>query len=228
MKHIHFIVGVSVGTGPDSTALAIIEQEVWQEDRYKAVTHELRLRHLERLPLEGGFPETRERVVALLQRDEIKDAESFKSADVILDITGASHAIVDLFRGAGIRPLTVTISGTEVDVKSDAWRVPKMELVGNLLMLYQSEKLKMASELDLTDTFVKELQDFRLRPPPVNPKDPEAWRERQHDDLIFAVAVAAWRAHKHVPRQRQKVVYPPGHVSNNMGMGGRNTVRHRR
>lgn len=216
MKDLHFIVGASIGSGSDSTAIAIIEQEIWEESRYRAKTHELRLRHLDRLPLEGGWPETVTHFDALLKRVEIKDAEGFGRVDVILDITGASKAIVGLFEGARIKPHTVTIAGTEEDVRGNDWRVPKMELVGNLVMLYQSEKLKMASELDLTDTFIKELKNFRLRPPPVDPKDPEAWRERQHDDLIFAVAVAAWRAHKHVPRKRQKVVYPPGHISNRM------------
>ena len=216
MKDLHFIVGASIGSGSDSTAIAIIEQEIWKDDRYRAVTHELRLRHLERLPLEGGFPETKERVVALLQRDEIKAAESFRGVDVILNVTGAGRAIVGLFEGAGIKPHTVTIRGTEVVVEGNDLHIPKLELVSNLKMLYQSEKLKMASELDLTDTLVKELQAFRLRPSPVNPNDPEAWRERQHDDLIFAVAVAAWRGHTHVPRKRQKIVYPPGHVSNNV------------
>ena len=217
MTDLHYIVGVSVGDGSDSTALAIIEQEITQDARYKPVTHIHRLRWLDRLPLDGGFPETVDRVVALLQQDEIKDAESFGTADVILDVTGAGRAIVGLFEGKGIKPHTVTIRGTEEVVEGNDFHIPKLELVSNLKLLYQTDKLKIAAGLDLAPTFVKELQAFRLRPPPVDSKDPEAWRERQHDDLIFAVAVAAWRGHTHVPRKKRgPIVYPPGHVSNNL------------
>ena len=216
MTDLHYIVGASVGDGSDSTAIAIIEQEITQDARYRPVTHIHRLRHLERLPLDGGFPETRDRVVALLEQDEIRDAESFGAADVILDVTAAGRAIVELFEGKGIKPHTVTIRGAEVVVEGNDLHIPKLEIVSNLKMLYQTDKLKIAAGLDLAPTFVKELKAFRLRPSPVDPKDPEAWRDRPHDDLIFAVAVAAWRAHAHVPRKKRgKVVYPPSHVSNN-------------
>ena len=57
----------------------------------------------------------------------------------------------------------------------------------------------MASALDLVSDLTGELQQFSMKPPRINPNDPEAWREGQFDDLVFAVAVAAWRAVRHVP-----------------------------
>ena len=77
--------------------------------------------------------------------------------------------------------------------------MPKIELVGNLQVLYQTERLKMASALELVSTLIDELRDFKMRPPRIDPSDPETWREGQFDDLMFAVALAAWRASREVP-----------------------------
>ncbi len=47
MTDLHYIVGASVGDGSDSTAIAIIEQEITQDARYRPVTHIHRLRWLD-------------------------------------------------------------------------------------------------------------------------------------------------------------------------------------
>ena len=53
--------------------------------------------------------------------------------------------------------------------------------------------------LELVTTLVDELTNFKMRPPRIDPSDPETWREGQFDDLVFAVALAAWRASRHIP-----------------------------
>ncbi len=68
-------------------------------------------------------------------------------------------------------------------------------------MLYQTKKLKTAEKLPLAETFIEELQKFRLKSPVLSATDFEAWREGAHDDLVFAVALAAWRA-RCVPKPR--------------------------
>ena len=200
--HFHYILGASLGTGMQPTAIAVIEQEISQNGNWRAGIEALRLRHLERVPLDDGIPETVAQVKALLGREEIKERESAGGAEVVLDITGTGHAPVELFKGAGINPQLVMITGAttvEEETKPNDWRIPKIELIGTLQMLLEDNRLKMARELDLVSDLTDELNQFSMRPPRINPNDPEAWREGQFDDLVFAVAIAAWRANKHVP-----------------------------
>ena len=57
----------------------------------------------------------------------------------------------------------------------------------------------MANAIALLPTLVKEIRDFKMRPPRIDPSAPETWRDGQFDDLVFAVALAVWRADRHVP-----------------------------
>ena len=101
------------------------------------------------------------------------------------------------------KPRIISIGGVEeqesVFQKWQQWRLPKTELVGVLRVLFEDDKLKMSKELDLVPSLLDELRSFKYKPPPINESDPESWRDGQHDDLVFATAVAAWRAYKYVP-----------------------------
>ncbi len=199
-KHLHFILGASIGTGIQPTAVAVLEHEVWKNEKWKPETVALSLRYLERIPLDAGYPDTVSRIDTLLKTTAIKDEECDKASDLVLDVTGSGRAVVELFDRAAIAPIVVTITGAGVrEEEAKDWRIPKVELVGNLQVLYQTERLKMASALELVPTLIDELRDFKMRPPRIDPNDPETWREGQFDDLVFAVALAAWRASRHVP-----------------------------
>ena len=77
-KHLHYILGASIGTGIQPTAVAVVEHEVWKNEKWKPETVALRLRHLERISLEAGYPDTVERIDTLLKTTAIKDEESDK------------------------------------------------------------------------------------------------------------------------------------------------------
>ena len=139
----------------------------------------------------------------MLDTPEIKDVEKCGGAEVVLDITGPGRAILDLFTRAEIRPVVVRIVGAgqrEEQVKPTwDWHVPKAELIGVQRVAYEDERLKLAGELELVPILLNEYHEFKMRSSRINPGDPEAWRETEHDDLVFAVALAAWRADRHVP-----------------------------
>ncbi len=183
------------------TAIAVIEQEVLKGHRWLPETGALRLRHLDRVPLEASYPDIVTRISTLLEASEIKDGEACGKPDMVLDVTGSGRAILEIFERIEIKPIVVNIVGAGVkeEETSDGWRVPKVELVGELRVAYELERLKMAKDLDLVKTLLKEMREFKMRPPRIDSKDPEAWREGQFDDLVFAVALAIWRASRHVP-----------------------------
>jgi hypothetical protein len=201
-KHPHFIIGASLGEGKQPTTVAVLEQEVVKNSRWPAETNALLLRHLERVP-DASYPDVVRRIGKLLESKELKDCEACGKTEVMLDITGSGRPVLDLFDRATIKPLVVQIGGVEelesVVGKWRHWRLPKTELVGVLRVLWESDHFKMAKELDLVPSLLQELDEFKYKPPPINEHDPESWREGANDDLVFATAVAAWRAYKYVP-----------------------------
>ncbi len=200
--HPHFIIAASLGTGMQPTAIAVLEQKVLKDPRWNAKTGALRLRHLDRLSLDVNYPDTVAQISTLLETSEIKDGERCGRTDVLLDLTGSGRAIVELFERAEIDPIEVRIVGaamTEEKVPGGQWHIPKVEMVGVLRVIYEDGRLQMAKDLPLVPTLKEELRVFKMRPPRIDPNDPESWREGQSDDLIYAAALAVWRASRHVP-----------------------------
>lgn len=199
----HYIVGVSVGPSAQHTALAVIEQEVLCQGSYGTKCGELRLRHLDRLPLGTSYPEIVGKAKKIIEGVEKQEGDTM--SDLVVDITGVGRGILSLMDDEGFSPIVVTITGGtgETEAKSDDWRIAKTELVSNLQLQYQMRKLKTAKGLDLANTFVEEMMNFKLKAPSLSTDDFEAWREGAHDDLVFAVALAVWRGSRHVPANQK-------------------------
>jgi hypothetical protein len=104
------------------------------------------------------------------------------------------RAVVDLPRKARprctIRPITIT-AGSAVVADGAGWHVPKKELVGNLQVLLQSRRLQVARSLPDAAVLVREFEAFRVKITANNHETFDGWRERDKDDLVFAVAMAA-------------------------------------
>ncbi len=150
-QHKHYILGASLGTGIQPTAVAVLEHEVWKNDKWKPETVALSLRYLERIPLDTGYPDTVQRIDTLLKTAQIKDEECDKASDVVLDVTGSGRAIVELFDRAEIGPIVVTITGAgvrEEETESKDWCIPKVELVGNLQVVNQLQAFKNGSRTE--------------------------------------------------------------------------------
>ena len=200
--HSHFIIGVSLGVGIQPTAIAVVEQIIDSGGTWLSKTRALELRHLERLPAQTSYSNTVERVATLLSSPEIEEGEGCGDAGVVLDVTASGRAICELFKRANIKFVTVKITGAgvrEEEIAFDDFGLPKIELIGVLRVAYESERLRMAKSLELVPDLLNELREFKMRPPRIDPNDPESWRENEFDDLIFAVGLATWRASRVVP-----------------------------
>lgn len=158
-----------------------------------AEDYELHVRHLERFR-DVLYPEVVERVRRLMYVPELRG-----DAAMAVDATGVGAAVVDMLRRAGLAFDAVTITGGDTETLSSygSWRVPKRDLVGSLQVLLQSGRLKIARELTHADTLKAELLNFRVKVNIATGHDSyEAWREGDHDDLVLAAAIAAWKAQK--------------------------------
>ncbi len=205
----HYIIGVDLGIAMQPTAIAVLEQETIDMLGKGVELRAMRLRHLERLPLDAPYhaviDRVKERLEALKElEDDRQGWGNEPRTDVVVDITGTGRAVGELMRKAGTEPIFVTIAAGsgEVQAKYGPWRIGKADLVGGLQVLFQNPdtRFQVAKGIPLVPKFVEELQTFKLKPPTINPHDPESWRERPDDDLVFAVALAAWRGRRYLPR----------------------------
>lgn len=178
-----FYVGLDLGQAQDYTALTVVEQ---------IETRRYHLRHLERFELGTPYPDVVRRVAHLTEQPELGEAPA-----LVVDATGVGRAVVDMFREAGLNPVAITIHGGDAVTQPNwnEYRVPKRELAGTLQALVQSQKLRFARTLPLLEVLLGELQSFRVKVNIATGHDAyEAWRERDHDDLVLALAIACWYA----------------------------------
>jgi hypothetical protein len=154
-------------------------------------------RHIERFPLGTPYPEICRRVVTLF-------AEPPLARSVLaVDQTGVGQAVVEMLMEARpnctIQPILIT-SGHNVTRDDGVWHVPKKELVSVLQILLQTRRLAIAKQLPLAEVLATELQNFRVKITLHATEVFEAWRDSDHDDLVLALAMAAWIAEQDPPR----------------------------
>jgi hypothetical protein len=151
-------------------------------------------RHLERLPIGTPYPAQVARVKAL--HDHLK-AQEGTAPLLVVDQTGVGRPVVDILRAAELSPAAVTITGGDTVTQDGRdYRVPKRDLVSVVQVLLQAERLKIASSLKEASTLTAELLAFKvsisLKGHDSYGNDVGQWRENPHDDLVLAVALAAW------------------------------------
>jgi hypothetical protein len=191
-----YLVGCDLAQAHDFTALAVLERA---GDQYH-------LRHLDRFR-DRPYPAVVAHVGALMAKlakagdrtkGELPGGILYAPPAVALavDATGVGRAVCDLFRDARMpcRLVPITITGG-LSVTGDGRggvHVPKKDLVACPQVLLQARRLRVARELTLADVLVQELENFRVRITAAANEVFGDWREGQHDDLVFALAMAAW------------------------------------
>ena len=216
-----FIIGLSIGTSQTTTALCVLEQrgrDTGEKETYglpgpanwndqptipaptRAVyEHSYAVRHLERLGAGTPYPEqvsqTRELVNRLKERNG--------RVSLVLDQTGVGRPVTELFRTAKLEPSAATVTGGDtVSREGNEYRIPKRDLVSTAQVLLQAKRLTIASSLSLAQVLVSELLAFKTTitlSRENSSAPPEPWRERTHDDLVLAVALACWYGETHKP-----------------------------
>ena len=173
-----FIVGADIGQAQDPTALAVVETA--------GDGDEVRVRHLERLPLGTPYPQVVARIVATVA--------ALPDAALVVDATGCGRPVADQLRAAGLDPVAVTITaGKAATFDSGTWHVPKRELVRALVVAFEGDRLKIAADLRYAKALMGELQAYRRK---ITGAGRAAYGATAgaHDDLVIAVALAVWWA----------------------------------
>jgi hypothetical protein len=176
-----WLLGLDLGQSQDASALAIVEHTVeggLATDDVRQVERWVGVPYLEQ--------------VARVRR--WLGAALLAGATLIIDRTGVGRAVYDMFEAAGLQPIGVTVHGGDTaSHEGRAWRVPKRDLVFAAVAQLQQRHLRIAAAVEHAETLTAELRNYRVTIDPATAHDSySAWREGQHDDVVFAVALAVW------------------------------------
>ena len=132
------------------------------------------------------------------QRPDYQSAAAFidrtaRPGDVVIDETGVGRAVGDIFEQAQLAPMRVAITaGAEVTPAGEnRWHVSKSILISTVDALLHVGELRFAAALGESETMKAELLDFRRHLGAAG-RATYAARTGKHDDLVLAVAIAAW------------------------------------
>ena len=202
-----WIVGVDLGQSIDPTAVAVMEHikgvldynSSWERHTGTGTipqkpAERMNVRYLERLPLGLSYPAVVDHVKRLLATPPLCGDGKLKPADLIIDQTGVGAAVGDLFEAGGMKPIRVSITvGSEVTYAKRAWHVAKTALISTVDARLHSGVLRFAAALRDAPALRDELLDFRRHLSDAG-RATYAARAGKHDDLVLAVAIAAWWA----------------------------------
>jgi hypothetical protein len=196
-----YLLGLDLGKVCDYSALAVLER-VWKphpDDADRRVSH-YAVRHLRRWPLQTSYTSVATDLADLVRRPPLSWPV------LVVDQTGVGQAVVDLLvrarLSAALERVVITSGRRTWRSARGAWHVPKKELVAGLQGLLQSRRLQVAA-LAERRSLLQELLAFRVTITAAR-ESFAAGRARDHDDLVLAVALAAWwgeRRQAPVPRK---------------------------
>ncbi len=201
MARVRHFVGLDLGQAQDFTALAVLTRPHLTGNEPPAERQPpYAVPHLHRFPLGTPYPAVVTAVVDLLRSPPLRGSM------LVVDQTGVGRAVVDMLED-GLKgrvtcsfcPVTITAGQEVTHSETGRLRVPKKELVGCLQVLLQTRRLKVAQALPEAATLVRELETFRVKVTEAANETFGAWREGQHDDLVLAVALAAWMGERCLP-----------------------------
>jgi hypothetical protein len=189
-----FVVGLDLGTLADYSAMATLQlkEGTMRIEKYLAPT--FKLGHLHRWDLKTAYGAVVEDVVKHFSRPPLS------GMPLVVDRTGVGVAVYEMLVKAkpNAHLIPVTITGgkdTTVSEIDGCWSVPKRELAGVLQVLLGTRRLKIAPSLPLAKVLSRELGMFKVKINVATGHDSyEAWRERDHDDLVLATALPCWYA----------------------------------
>jgi hypothetical protein len=203
-----WIVGVDLGQSQDATAICVLEYirgvldpaSAWErhsgvnDSKKQKPAEQLRVGHLERLPLGKPYPWIVDHVRKLLLKSPLVTPQ------LVLDETGCGRPVCDLFDQAGIRPRPVRVTitaGGAATFAHGSHHVAKSLLVSGVDAALHMGTLQFAADLPEAETMKLELQDFRRHVTDAGRATYQA-RVGQHDDLVLSVALSVWWASRPV------------------------------
>lgn len=187
-----FIVGLDLGQRNDYTAAAILEKATeWRavDGPAQRITV-YRLHSLDRTR-QVSYSTVADSMAGLMATAVLRGAK------LVVDETGVGAGVVDLLTERRLQPRRVTITSGDAVSRDGAYgyRVPKRDLASTVALLLEQRRLIVPAGIAHADALRDELANFRVKVSLAGHDSYGAgaeWREGNHDDLVLAVALAAW------------------------------------
>jgi hypothetical protein len=136
---------------------------------------------------------------------------------LVLDATGVGGAVVEAAvrqmrdersRG-GWAAVTITAGDVITPRGGARWNVSKRQLVSHLQVVLGGRRLHVSPQLPEARVLLRELETFQVKISASGNEQFESWRERDHDDLVLAAALAVWAAEGGLAYQKLSRAAPP-------------------
>lgn len=187
-------VGLDLGKKRDYTAVAVLAREREEREplpgtRHPQTVNVYTLSYLDRTRQES-YEDVADGVANLMRTPMLG------TATLAVDETGVGTAVTDMLKARRLIINAVTITGGDTMTRDgSSYRIPKRDLVTTVTVLLEGRRLVVPKSLVLADTLAQELANFRVTVSKLGHDSYGAgveWREGAHDDLVLAVALAAW------------------------------------
>ena len=224
-----FFIGLDLGKKRDYSAIVVVERiyDNKQEDSYR---HVVRKAHRYK---PGGILSSQNTHYTDLVKDVLRRyvnnpnyrvEEEYRPVPggfrewpmLILDATGIGNRVEEDFINAGLRSnefkRVIITGGNQVTRPGGpgVFGVPKSKLYYDCYIDAENDRLQVAEGMEELDILQEELKNIRPKERKDNgPLTYEEIREDKHDDLVVAMALAHWAAHRFSPAMRYPIDLPP-------------------
>ena len=160
---------------------------------------EFLVRDLTRFPLGMEYPAIIDATASIVRR--------VPGATLVVDQTGVGRPIYDALVSRALAPIGVTIVGgaTARWEGRQAW-VPKGDLISGVQLALEQRRMRFAGKLVAVEQLIKELLSMEFKVSIAGNVQYGAWREGTNDDLVLALAIAAWFGEQEYGARAQALV----------------------
>ncbi len=192
---LRYFLGIDLGQRQDHSAIAILERHTRLTGDRDPVTYQpyekttLVLRHIERFPLNTPYTSLIWKIKDLLANPNIE-----RDHRIAIDATGVGGPFLDFLRQNGVQRNLVAVSITAGETQSvhhNTHYIPKRDLLTNLQLQLQNRALQISTHLPHAPILRDELASLR-RYTATRGETYQPDRCGSHDDLLMALALAAW------------------------------------
>lgn len=211
----NFTLGLDVGLVVDHSALALVEWVdeylPWPRQDERPHKH-LLINNLKRWSLPCFYPIIRDDINRLVRQADLHDTSERFGVPLIIDASGgAGDRIIAFFNDAWRRdklgtrqPWPIYITGGQIE--SGGNHVSRADLLMDLKILAQEDRLHIAPGLGLGEAFIDELRHLQLKKSRTGEDIYES--VGKHDDIALAVALANYGSRFHSGDTRRPWVAP--------------------
>lgn len=189
-----YIIGIDLAKLHDYTAVTVLDVAGLDPDTYV-------VRNVYRYPIGLEYNRVAKHIMAQLFADPY-----LGDVTLVVDATGLGGPVLEQFRGQMGLVIGLSITAGQMSSRhGQDVRVPKIDLISNLLALVESGRIFFAARAKHLDALMQELMAFQGKMSDTGYTRYEG--RGAHDDMVMSLAMAAWYADRGSMQLQKPMVY---------------------